>query len=156
LAAAIQAVLEPLKFQLIVKEDVGDAEFLLARGAIDTAILDAELTDARAIRIIEELKSYAPVCPVIVYATAKQWEWEEDAYLLGVAHVLTKPVRGKLLNTLLGRMFPEHESKAASMPTAAAAMDGNAARLYNDQVRALEALRRFRKCSLTASIRVRC
>ncbi|HEX8311174.1 MAG TPA: response regulator, partial [Chthoniobacteraceae bacterium] len=143
LAAAVQAVLEPVKFQLILKEDVADAEFLLARGAIDAAILDAELTDARAIRIIEELKSYAPGCPVIVYASAKQWEWEEDAYLLGVAHVLAKPVRGKLLNTLLSRMFPEHEAKVAAMPAIAASIESNSSRLYNDQVRALEALRRF-------------
>ena len=48
MSAAIASVLEAGKFQLITKDDVADAEFLLARGAIDAAILDVELTDARA------------------------------------------------------------------------------------------------------------
>ena len=46
----------------------------------------------------------------------KQWEWEEDAYLLGVAHVLAKPVRGKLLNTLLDAALPRARSQGA-VPT---------------------------------------
>ena len=73
LANAIQSVLDPVKFQIIAKEEVGEAEFLLARGAIDATILDVELTDTRAVRIIEELKSYAPGCPIFVYAAARQW-----------------------------------------------------------------------------------
>jgi hypothetical protein len=47
-----------------------------------------------------------PRVPTIVYGGEIQWQWEEDAYLLGVTHVLNKPVRGKLLNTLLARNFP--------------------------------------------------
>jgi len=145
LATAIQTVLDPVKFQLITKEAVGEAEFLLTRGAIDAAILDVELTDSRAIRAIEELRNYAPSCPVLVYTGEKQWEWEEDAYMLGVAQVLTKPVRGKLLTTLLDRMFPEQQqSKALAAPSQAGnALDIAAPRPYVDQVRALEALRRF-------------
>jgi nitrogen-specific signal transduction histidine kinase/DNA-binding response OmpR family regulator len=143
LAAAIQAVLEPVKFQLIIKEGVADAEFLLARGAIDATLLDVELTDARAIRAIEDLKSFAPGCPVIVYTGSKQWDWEEDAYLLGVAHVLMKPVRGKLLNTLLDRLFPEVDSKTNPTRELAPVRVTGRADLYQDQVRALEALRRF-------------
>ena len=98
MASAIDSVLDPSRFQVIAKENVGEAEFLLARGAIDAAILDLELTDARAVRVIEELKSLAPGCPAFVYTGEKHWEWEEDAYLLGIEHVLNKPVRGKLLN----------------------------------------------------------
>src|ERR1700679_3838669 len=85
LATAIQTVLDPVKFQLITKETVGEAEFLLTRGGMEDAIRDVELTDARATRAIEELKSYAPGCPMFVYTGEKQWEWEEDAYMLGVA-----------------------------------------------------------------------
>ncbi len=142
LAAAIGSVLDPGKFQLIVKESVNEAEFLLARGAIDAAVLDADLTDSRAIRLIEELKGFAPGCPILVYASAKQWEWEEDAYLLGVEHILAKPVRGKLLNTLLIRLFPDHEPKAvASAP--ALQVEHGASRGFGEQARGLEALRRF-------------
>src|SRR5256885_1466101 len=84
MAKAIETVLDLSQFQLIVKEDVADAEFLLVRGAIDGAILELELTETRALRAIAEIKGFAPGCPVIVYTGNKQWEWEEDAYL----HVL--------------------------------------------------------------------
>src|SRR3954471_23817212 len=113
-ATAFASTLDAAQFQLIVKEDVADAEFLLTREAIDAAILDLDLTDARATRAIQQLKDFAPRCPVIVYATTKQWEWEEDSYLQGVQHVLTKPIRGKLLSPLLHRLFPAHEPKAAA------------------------------------------
>jgi signal transduction histidine kinase len=142
LATAVQTVLDPIKFQLITKEAVGEAEFLLSRGAIDATILDVELTDTRAIRVIEELRTFAPGGPILIYAGEKQWEWEEDAYLLGVEHVLTKPVRGKLLNTLLDRLFPQHEPVKALAPPVGATIE-TANRPYVDQVRALEALRRF-------------
>jgi signal transduction histidine kinase len=143
LAHAVQTVLDPVKFQLITKEAINEAEFLLSRGAIDATILDAELTDSRAIRLIEELKTFAPGCPILIYAGEKQWEWEEDAYLLGVEHILTKPVRGKLLNTLLERLFPSHEPNKALVPAHAANIETVALRPYVDQVRTLEALRRF-------------
>jgi signal transduction histidine kinase/DNA-binding NarL/FixJ family response regulator len=110
-ATAIEAVLDSAEFQLIIKEDVADAEFLLVRGAIDATIMELELTEARALRAIAELKGFAPACPVIVYTGTKQIEWEEDAYLHGVQHVLAKPVRGKLLTMLLHRLFPAGETR---------------------------------------------
>ncbi len=143
LATAVQSLLDPAKFRLITKEVVGEAEFLLSRGAIDATILDVELTDARAIRVIEQLKMFAPGGPILIITGEKQWEWEEDAYLLGVAHVLAKPVRGRLLNTLLDRMFPEHESLRALVPATSASPEPAALRPYVDHARALEALRRF-------------
>lgn len=143
LADAVQSVLDPIKFQLITKEAVGEAEFLLSRGAIDATILDVELTDTRAIRVIEELRAFAPGGPILIYSGDKQWEWEEDAYLLGVEHVLTKPVRGKLLNTLLDRLFPENEPSKALVQQNNAHMETAVLRPYVDQVRALEGLRRF-------------
>lgn len=138
--AALGSALDPGKFQLLVKEAIGDAEFLLVRGAIDVTILDFEHSDARSVRAIEELKSYAPNCPILVYVGSKQWEWEEDAYLLGVEHVLTKPVRGRLLNTLLHRLFPDHETK---QQTVVAPAPERAPSRQHEPLRALEALRRF-------------
>jgi hypothetical protein len=43
--------------------------------------------------ILEKLRRRAPRCPILIYTGAKQWEWEEEAYLHGAAHVLAKPVR---------------------------------------------------------------
>jgi len=142
-ANAIASALDPSAFQIIAKEAVAEAEVLLSRGGIDAAILDLELTDARAVRLIEEMKAFAPDCPVLVYTGDKQWEWEEDAYLLGVAHVLAKPVRGKLLNTLLDRMFPPDEVAAPLALPTSNAIEPSFLRPYVDQVRTLEGFRRF-------------
>ncbi len=145
MASAIEAVLEPSAFQLIVKEDVADAEFLLVRGAVDAAILELELTETRAIRAITELRNFAPNCPIIVYTGNKQWEWEEDAYLQGVQHVLAKPVRGKLLNTLLHRLFPATEAPGPSSRSGSAGThdESGKAPAPREPTRSLEALRRF-------------
>jgi signal transduction histidine kinase/DNA-binding NarL/FixJ family response regulator len=144
-ASAVQAVLDPTQFQFISKQEIGEAEFLLSRGAVDATILDLKLTDTRAIRTIEQIKQAAPGCPVIIYANSKQREWEEDAYLLGVEHVLDKPLRGKLLANLLARLFPAAAPVTALMapvvPQPPSANSG--ARSNSDQMRALEALRRF-------------
>src|SRR5450631_3456055 len=111
LAAAIQAVLDQTKYQIVAKENIWEAESLLSRGAIDASLIDVDLTDVRAVRLIEEMKNCAPNCPILIFTGAKNSEWEEDAYLLGVAHILTKPVRSKLLNTLLDRCFRDIEQK---------------------------------------------
>src|SRR6266853_2014770 len=144
-ASAVQAVLDPAEWQLICKLDIGEAEFLLSRGAVDAALLDLKLTDNRAIRTIEQVMQAAPGCPVIVYAHAKQREWEEDAYLLGVEHVLDKPLRGKLLTNLLARLFPTNAPSTALLaPSSAVALAAApGVRSNADQMRALEALRRF-------------
>jgi signal transduction histidine kinase len=139
--SAIAAVLDSVRFQVIVKDGVREAEFLLSRGAIDATIIDVEQLGARALRSIEELKTCAPGCPIVVFGGEIHWQWEEDAYLLGVAHVLDKPVRGKLLNTLLARLFPEAE--APPVPPAPAPAAEPVAMRYNEGMRSLEALRRF-------------
>jgi signal transduction histidine kinase len=140
-AAAISAVLDSTRFQVIVKDTVREAGFLLSRGAIDTTIVDVEQLGANALRSLEEARTCAPGCPIIIYSGDIQWQWEEDAYLLGVTHVLDKPVRGKLLNTLLARLFPEPEANV--VPTAQVPVSEPAGARYNEGMRSLEALRRF-------------
>lgn len=103
--ASIEAAADFSKYRIIVKEDLRAAESLLTRGAIDAVILDLELADANAIRLIEQVRQAAPEAPLIVVSTTTQREWEEDAFLLGVSHVITKPVRARLLNHLLDRIF---------------------------------------------------
>jgi len=53
----------------------------------------------------EKLRRRVPQCPLLIYADSNAWEWEEEAYLQGVTHVLSKPVRGRMLNTLLERIW---------------------------------------------------
>jgi len=105
--AAVEAAADFAKYQLIVKEDLRAAESLITRGAIDAIILDLELTDVNSVRMIEQVRAAAPDAPLIVVTTDKHWEWEEDAFLMGVSHVISKPIRAKLLNHLLDRVFKE-------------------------------------------------
>lgn len=143
LSAAVAAVVDPRNYKLIAKEDVREAESLLVRGAIDIALVDVELTDIKAIRLLQDLKQIAPHVPILIYTGSKQWEWEEDAYLLGVEHVLNKPVRGKLLNTLLERVAPKTDTTPAERVPGADSGRPRADPTVVDQPRALEALRNF-------------
>ena len=143
LSSAIEAAIDRNTYQVIAKEDVWNAEPLLARGAIDAAILDLELTDVNATRTIEAVQRAAPACPLFVYTGVKQWEWEEDAYMLGVAHILTKPVRAKLLNTFLDRCFAHFEKKQPASETASASTVSKSAHSASEHFRPLESLRNF-------------
>ena len=123
LAEAVRAVLDAGEFRVLHHAEVWAAEPLFSQGTIDAVILDAELTDVRPIRAIEHLRRAMPGCPVILYASASQWEWEEEAYLLGVDYILTKPVRARLLTSLLERSWqkgkaPAHAPQFASAPAA--------------------------------------
>jgi signal transduction histidine kinase len=142
-ASAVEAAVDSSRYQVIAKESLAAAEPLLMRGAIDAVLVDVELSGVHAIRIIEEVRAAAPETPLIVVAGETQWEWEEDAYLLGVAHVIAKPIREKLLNNLLSRVLqlpapagPERRFARHDLPALAA---GGVAARFN----ALEALRNF-------------
>ncbi len=142
--ASVEAAVDLSKYQLVVKESLRAAEPLLTRGAIDAVILDIELTDVTATRLIEHVREAAPEAPLIVVTEAKQWEWEEDAFLLGVAHVISKPIRRKLLNHLLDRVF--QAPPEALPPGAAPGFGGTGHRglgVGSTGFNSLEALRRF-------------
>lgn len=140
-AAALHAALDPARFQIIVKSSPAEASLLLNRGAIDATILDAELPGPRALRAIEELRMQAPGAPVILYTGEKPCSWEEDAYVLGVAHVLAKPVRTRLLSAVLDRVFPDYAPVPAQAPQPAPAPVVHT--VSADPLRGLETLRRF-------------
>jgi signal transduction histidine kinase len=104
-AEAIRAGVNPEQYRVIARTSLDDAEPLLEHGLAEVCIVDVELTSVREIWFLEKLRRKAPRCPVIIYAGAKQPEWEEEAYLQGVTHVLTKPVRGRVLTALLDRIW---------------------------------------------------
>jgi signal transduction histidine kinase/DNA-binding NarL/FixJ family response regulator len=117
LAEALRAVLDPSRYRVLPQAEVWQAEPLLRNGSIDGCVLDADLTDVQPIRLVEQVRRAMPQGPLIIYAGHKQWEWEEEAYLLGVTHVLEKPVRGRLLNALLDRLWPKQNHDSDSLPT---------------------------------------
>lgn len=141
--AAVEAAADLSNYTLVVKEDLRSAESLLSRGAIDAVIVDLELTDVNSIRLIEQVRQAAPDAPLIVVSADPNREWEEDAFLLGVSHVIAKPIRGKLLGILLDRVFQEASPGRRPEPAAGSASPtthpAGAAAHFN----ALEALRKF-------------
>ena len=142
LAAGIESALDAATYRVITKEDAVSAGSLLGRGAVDAIILDVEHSSTTAMRAIEEVRALDPDCPLIVFAGSGPRSWEEQAYLLGVAHVLEKPVRGRLLVNLLGRaLFTAPKSAAAAPP--AAAEPASAPVSYYAPRRGLDELRHF-------------
>src|SRR5579884_3495603 len=92
-------------YRIVHCASVEEAEPLLHRGLLSACILDLDSNDVRGMWTIEKLRRQLPNCPLLVYTPTSPWEWEEEAYLKGVSHVLAKPVRAKMLNNLLERIF---------------------------------------------------
>ncbi len=142
-AAALRAVLDPAEFRVIAKNELWEIESLVRQGAIDAAILDFELTDVQPIRTIEQIRSLSPALPVFVYSSNTKWEWEEEAYLLGVQHVLAKPIRGRILNTLLARLWSPAAPPQLPVPTQRPPEEIRPAPTTLAPARTLEVLRNF-------------
>jgi signal transduction histidine kinase/DNA-binding NarL/FixJ family response regulator len=104
-AEAVRAGVNPEQYRVIDRANLDEAEPLLTHGLAEACIVDVELTGVQGVWFLEKLRRKAPKCPVIIYTGAKQPEWEEEAYLQGAAHVLTKPVRARLLSSVLDRLW---------------------------------------------------
>ena len=104
-AEAIRAGVNPEQYRVIDRANLDEAEPLLTHGLAEACIVDVELTGVQGVWFLEKLRRKAPKCPFIIYTGAKQPEWEEEAYLQGAAHVLTKPVRARLLAAVLDRLW---------------------------------------------------
>lgn len=105
-AEAIRTAVDSTRFRVLHRTTLEEAEPFLAHGLAEACIIDLELTSVTGVWSLERLRRHAPKSPVIIYTGAKQWEWEEEAYLQGASHVLSKPVRPKLLNAVLERLWP--------------------------------------------------
>ena len=105
MADAVRGALDPERYRLIHRISLEEADPLLARGTLDGCILDVELTNVQGVWILERLRRRLPDLPILVYTSAKDWQWEEEAYLHGVSHVLNKPVRPRTLNALIERLW---------------------------------------------------
>jgi signal transduction histidine kinase/CheY-like chemotaxis protein len=134
LAETLRAGLNPEQYRIIHRADQAEAEPLLTHGLAQVAILDAEVAGVQSVWTIERLRRQNARCPIIVYTSTKQSDWEEEAYLRGVNHVLTKPVRIRALTVLLDRILagptlppPNYARSEAPLPTHFAATSGGVA-----------------------------
>ena len=141
-AASIEAAINPGAFRVIAKDDPAAAASLLGRGAVDAIILDLENSDGVATRGIAEIRSLDPDCPLIAFCGPGPGPWEEEAYLLGAAHVLEKPVRARLLQYLLGRTLAGGSASGEAEQPAPQAPSPSLASAYAPR-RGLDALRHF-------------
>src|SRR5690242_10712226 len=126
LAESLRNGLSPEQYRIVHRTTVEEAEPLLAHGLANACIVDVELSSVQGIWILEKLRRRSPKCALIIYTGAKQWEWEEEAYLQGATHVLNKPVRPRMLNALLERLWP---AQARSLPATAPVVFPQNARL---------------------------
>jgi signal transduction histidine kinase/ActR/RegA family two-component response regulator len=114
-AEVIRAGLDASQYRVVHRLTVDEAEPLLAHGLVAASILDADLMDVQIVWVVDRLRRFDPKSPVIVYTSASESAWEEEAFLHGVTHILTKPVRSRLLNNLLER--PGNPSIKILIPT---------------------------------------
>jgi nitrogen-specific signal transduction histidine kinase/DNA-binding NarL/FixJ family response regulator len=117
-AGVIEAGLNREEYRVVHRIGVEEAEPLLVHGLISACILDVDLIGVQGIWVIERLRRRDNHCPIIAYTTDSQSEWEEEAFLHGVTHVLTKPVRARLLGSLLDRLWaaPKYQQPHAGQP----------------------------------------
>ncbi|HEX7653360.1 MAG TPA: response regulator, partial [Verrucomicrobiae bacterium] len=103
-AEAIRTALDEVEFRTLHRTSVEDAEPLLAHGLVNACILDADLMGVESVWVIERLRRRDSRTPIIAYTATSQSDWEEEVFLRGVSHVLTKPVRARLLNSIFERL----------------------------------------------------
>jgi signal transduction histidine kinase len=115
-AEALSAAVNPEHYRVLHRANLEEAEPLLAHGLVQACILDVELDGVQGLWFFEKLRHKAPKCPAIIYTSARPWEWEEEAYLQGAFQVLTKPVRPRLLNAVLDRLWPTVEAPHPPAP----------------------------------------
>lgn len=115
-ADTLRAGLNPEHFRVVHRVSLEEAEPMLAHGLTQACILDLDLSNVQGIWVIEKLRRQNLNCPIIVCTDSKQPEWEEEAYLKGVTHVLTKPVRIRMLTTLLDRLFTGAAKSSTPLP----------------------------------------
>jgi signal transduction histidine kinase/CheY-like chemotaxis protein len=107
LVDAIREGLSPEQYRIVHRSTLEEAEPLLGHGLTSACIIDVDMTSVQGVWMLEKIRRRAPKCPILIYTSAKSWEWEEEAYLQGATHVLVKPVRIRMLTALLDRLWLE-------------------------------------------------
>jgi nitrogen-specific signal transduction histidine kinase len=103
-AETIRSGLNSENYRVVHRLNVDEGEPLLVHGLANACVLDVDLLGVESVWIIERLRRRDTKTPIIAYTESVQSDWEEEAFLRGVTHVLTKPVRHRLLNSVLERL----------------------------------------------------
>ena len=106
-AETVQAGLDAASVRIIHRLSAEECEPLLVHGLVSACIMDADLLGVENIWVIERLRRFNAKIPLIAFSEKISPEWEEEAFLRGVTHVLPKPVRARLLNSILERLWAQ-------------------------------------------------
>lgn len=90
--------------RIIHRLNASECEPLLVHGLVTACILDADLLGVESVWVIESLRRFNSKVPLIAYTEKNSPEWEEEVFMRGVTQVLPKPVRARLLNSILERL----------------------------------------------------
>ncbi len=112
-AEAVRVCLDPGQYRVVHRISLEEAEPLVIHGLAGAVILDANSTGVESVWSIEQLRRRNSKCPIIAFTEFSRADWEEEAYLHGVSHVLTKPVRSRLLNSVLEALLAAPAAAAA-------------------------------------------
>jgi len=115
-AETIRAGLSPEQYRVVHRLNVDEAEPLLVHGLVAACILDTDMMDVELVWVIERLRRRDPKCAIIAYTAYSESAWEEEAFLHGLTHILTKPVRTRLLASLLERPEGGTSTQVATRP----------------------------------------
>ena len=140
LAEAIRAAVSPERYRIIHRVNIDDAEPFTTRGLVDLCFVDAELTGVQAIWLLEKVRRRLPQAALVVCSSVRTPEWEEEAYLQGAVHVLAKPLRPRLLNSILDRLRASGSPVAPEARPVAAPRPEEGVRLPRVEHTAAEAL----------------
>jgi len=113
-AEAIRTSLSPENYRVVHRHNVEEGEPLLVHGLIAACVLDADLLGVECVWVLERLRRRDAKTPIIAYTDAPQSDWEEEAFLRGVNHILIKPVRPRLLNSILDRLWSQPSVQTVS------------------------------------------
>ena len=147
-AETVRASLNSEQFRVVHRHTVDEGEPLLVHGLIAACIIDADLMGVECVWIIERLRRRDARTPIIAYTDSPRSDWEEEAFLRGVSQVLTKPVRPRLLNSILERFWSQPAPPAAISP---AVVSGNTSMLSRAAADP-EAAARFANASQTLGV----
>jgi signal transduction histidine kinase/CheY-like chemotaxis protein len=121
-AETIRAGLNPEQYRVVHRLGVDEAEPLLVHGLVAACILDTDMMDVELVWVIERLRRRDPKCAIIAYTAYSESAWEEEAFLHGLTHILTKPVRTRLLASLLERPESTPSTQVATRPAQSSAI----------------------------------
>lgn len=116
-AESLRTGMNPEQYRVVHRVTLEEAEPLLTHGLVQACVVDLEITGVQGVWLLEKIRRYDSKCPLLVFASTTHPEWEEEAYQQGVSHVLAKPVRPRMLSTLLDRLFAAPALRPVTPPT---------------------------------------